>query len=799
MKVVKRNGTSEPANIDKIMNSLDRTLDGLEGVDTFQIATKTIGGLYDGATTREIDDLSIQTAIGLIPKDPAYSRGAARILSNVIYKEVEGQEVESFSQSIKLGFEAGIINETINEFVKTNSRKLNAAAKTGIANDHLFEYFGLKTLYDRYLQRHPETREVFETPQYFFLRVACGLFSDDAKAAVDFYKLLSSHEYMTSSPTLFNSGTNHTQMSSCYLIDSPQDDLRDIYKRKSDMALLSKFAGGIGVDYTYVRPEGSLIRGTNGISNGIIPFLHSMDRDVVAVNQGGKRKGAAAVYLESWHPDVEAFLELRNNTGDEYQRAHNLNIANWVPDEFMRRVDEKLEWTLISPNFVGEAGTGMDLTRLYGDDFVELYVKLEAELEAMDKKPRWYKKLPAQVLYGKMMKTLCETGNGWMNFKDPSNARSNQVRPDTNHRIRLSNLCTEILEVVDVENTAVCNLGSINIGKFVKADGKIDWAKLKKTVRQAVIGLDRVIDINFYPIPEAANSNNSWRPVGLGLMGLQDLFFKLRLAFDSEEAKEISEKVHAFIYYHAMDTSADLAAEHGKFENYDDSRIANGEFQFDLWGRTPVEFGGMKWDSLRTKVATNGVRNSLIIALAPTATIASIVGAYECIEPLVSNLFKRETLSGEFVQVNDYLIRELKELGLWNEDMYERIKHAEGSIQQIYEIPEELRDMFKTAWEHSMKTLIDLAVVRGPYICQSHSLNLFMENATIGKASSMYMYAWKQGVKTTYYLRSRGATKIAKTVNASTAPTIQAEPKSYTDEEAIACSLENPEACEACG
>jgi ribonucleoside-diphosphate reductase alpha chain len=792
MQVVKRNGLSEAVSLDKILSSLTKTCKGLDNVDVIQIATKTIGGLYDGVKTTDIDALSFQIALENIPLDPENSKAAARILLNVIYKEVELLEVQSFSQSIKLGHTLGLISDVTLEFVQKNTRKLNAAVKANMANDKLYEAFGLKTMYDRYLQRHPENRKVFETPQYMLMRVACGLFPDSASDAVEFYETLSSHLYMTSTPTLFNSATLHTQMSSCYLLDSPKDDLADIYKRYSDIAMLSKFAGGIGVDYSYVRAEGALIKGTNGLSNGIVPFLHTLDRSVVAVNQGGKRKGAACVYLESFHADIEAFNELRKNTGDEYKRTHNLNIANWVPDLLMERSEAKANWTLFSPDWVAPSGRKVsELHDLYGDEFKVHYEALEAEIEALDAKPRWYKNVPAQTIFGKMVTSLCETGNGWINFKDHCNSKSNQVRKDTKNRLHLSNLCTEILEVVDTENTAVCNLGSVNIGKFVKPNGKIDWNLLKKVVRIAVTGLDRVVDINFYPIPEAKHSNHAWRPVGLGLMGWQDLLFKLRLPFDSARALELAAEVQAFIYYHAMKTSIDLAKKFGPFEKFAESRTAHGEFQFDMWGVTPVEFEGMNWEELRAELKQHGVRNSLLIAIAPTATIASIVGAYECIEPHVSNLFKRETLSGEFLQVNDYLVAELKALGLWTPAMYEKIKAGEGSIQNIYEIPEDIRILFRTAWELSQKSLIDAAVSRGPYICQSQSLNLFLENPTIGKASSMYMYAWKKKAKTTYYLRSRGATRIAKLADKPVAdkPTV---------EEVIACSLENPESCAMC-
>ena len=441
MQVIKRNGSSEDVNLDKILNSLTNTCEELDNIDVFKIATKTIGGLYNNASTVQIDNLSIETAIGLIIQDPEYAVAAARILMNVINKEVEGQEIQSFSQSITHGYKNEIISEEVYQFVKANARKLNSAVKSCTDNDNLFEYFGLKTVYDRYLLRTPDTRAIFETPQYFFMRAACGLFHDDPKDTVEFFRVLSTHKYMTSTPTLFNSGTRHTQMSSCYLLNSPDDDLKDIYKRYSDIAMLSKFSGGIGVSFSEVRGEGSLIKGTNGISNGIIPFIHTLDSSVMSVNQGGRRKGACCVYLETWHSDILDFLDLKKQTGDESRRAFNLNFANWVPDEFMRRVKANEDWTLMSPNFECEAGKASDLIDLFADEFVSKYKELELALQEMEVKPRWYKVMPAQELYAKMMQTLGTTGNGWMNFKDSANLKANQVNGKSGYTIKISNLC----------------------------------------------------------------------------------------------------------------------------------------------------------------------------------------------------------------------------------------------------------------------------------------------------------------------------------------------------------------------
>jgi ribonucleoside-diphosphate reductase alpha chain len=787
MRVKKRNGSTEPVDLNKIVRAVGRCCVGLPRVDVMRVATKTISGLYDGATTRELDGLSIQTAAALIAEEPEYGRLSARLLSAFIQKEVSNQEIHSFSQSIAAGHKHGLIADRLLQFVQANARKLNAAIDP--SRNDLFEYFGLRTVYDRYLLKNPQTREVLETPQEFFLRVACALSGDNAREAIELYRLFSSLEYMPSSPTLFNSGTRHEQLSSCFLLDSPADELDAIYKKYSDIAMLSKFSGGIGVAYHRVRARGSLIRSTNGHSNGIVPWLKTLDASVAAVNQGGKRKGACCVYLESWHADIEDFLELRDNTGDDARRTHNLNLANWVPDLFMKRVEADADWSLFDPKVVPH------LTDLYGDAFEKAYAEAEAKGLAM-------RKVKARDLYARMMKTLAQTGNGWMTFKDISNRKSNQTGQDGNV-IHLSNLCTEILEVTSQGETAVCNLGSLNLGRMV-VDGKFDFDRLRTNAQLALKQLDRVIDLNYYPIPQAASSNLRWRPVGLGLMGLQDVFFQLRLPFDAPEARALSRKISEEIYFAALSTSCELAEQFGAHAAFAETRAAKGELQFDSWGVVPEDTA--RWDALRERIKKHGLRNSLMIAIAPTATIASIVGCYECIEPQVSNLFKRETLSGDFLQVNRYLVRDLQALGLWNENVRNRIKMAEGSVQDITELPEHLRQVYRTAWEIPMRSLIDMGAERGAFIDQSQSLNLFVETPNIGKLSSMYFYAWQKGLKTTYYLRSRPATRIAKATvsGAGTGTQMPASPApvvakaEVTEAEAVACSLENPEACEAC-
>lgn len=805
MRVTKRDGSTEPVVVDKIVRAVSRCCNGLEEVDPLRIATKTISGLYDGATTRQLDELSIQTAAGLIVEEPQYGQVAARLLGTYIAKEVGNQEIHAFSQSIAAGHRLGLINERLSTFVARNARKLNDELAAQREQPLPFEYFGLRTLYDRYLLRHPQTRQVIETPACFFMRIACAL-SESVAEAIELSRMFSSLEYLPSSPTLFNAGTAHEQLSSCFLLDSPADHLESIYKRYSEIALLSKFSGGIGVAYHRVRCRGSLIESTNGHSSGIVPWLKTLDASVAAVNQGGKRKGACAVYLEPWHGDIEAFLELRDNTGDEARRTHNLNLAHWIPDLFLRRVEADAAWSLFDPKVVPQ------LPDLYGEAFDRAYEEAERAGLAL-------KTISARELYGRMMRTLAETGNGWITFKDKSNRACNQTAQPGNI-VHLSNLCTEILEVTSAEEVAVCNLGSINLARHTHLgeDGtvQLDFAKLAATVRRAVRQLDLVIDRNFYPIDLARAANSRWRPVGLGLMGLQDIFFQMRLPFDSPRARQLSRKISEEIYFHALSTSMELAAEKGAHPAFAETRAARGELQFEAWGVSVESLEDpTRWELLRQRIRETGLRNSLLVAIAPTATIASIAGCYECIEPQISNLFRRETLSGDFLQVNRYLVAELKALGLWTEAMRNRLKVSDGSVQHDETLPAELRAIYRTAWELPMRSLIDMAADRGAFIDQSQSLSFFIETPTIGKLSSMYFHAWKQGLKTTYYLRSRPATRISKatiettgettgeTTNATTnAPTIAAPvvapAPAPRNEDAVACSLENPESCEAC-
>ncbi|MFE4631320.1 ribonucleoside-diphosphate reductase subunit alpha [Streptomyces mirabilis] len=776
-----------PVETDGPGTTLLRTLTDLTAdlpdADPGRVAAAALRGRSTHADDTELRELATEAAAGLISEDPVYSRLAARLLTISIAAEAASQGVTSFSGSIAAGHREGLIADRTAEFVRLHTARLDALIDT--EGDDRFGYFGLRTLHSRYLLRHPITRKVIETPQHFMLRVASGLAEDDTNRALDevaaLYGLMSRLDYLPSSPTLFNSGTRHPQMSSCYLLDSPLDELDSIYDRYHQVARLSKHAGGIGLSYSRIRSRGSLIRGTNGHSNGIVPFLKTLDASVAAVNQGGRRKGAAAVYLETWHSDIEEFLELRDNTGEDARRTHNLNLAHWIPDEFMRRVDTDGQWSLFSPSDVPE------LVDLWGDEFDAAYRRAEAAGLAK-------KTIPARDLYGRMMRTLAQTGNGWMTFKDAANRTANQTA-EPGHTVHSSNLCTEILEVTDDGETAVCNLGSVNLGAFV-VDGDIDWERLDETVRTAVTFLDRVVDINFYPTEQAGRSNAKWRPVGLGAMGLQDVFFKLRVPFDSPRAKALSTRIAERIMLAAYEASADLAERSGPLPAWEKTRTARGVLHPDHYGVEPT--WPERWAALRERIAAVGMRNSLLLAIAPTATIASIAGVYECIEPQVSNLFKRETLSGEFLQVNSYLVDELKKLGVWDAQTREALRESNGSVQGFTWVPQDVRDLYRTAWEIPQRGLIDMAAARTPFLDQAQSLNLFLETPTIGKLSSMYAYAWKSGLKTTYYLRSRPATRIARAAQAQAQPEKTIPVQAIPDEDAVACSLENPESCEAC-
>ncbi|SCE84664.1 ribonucleoside-diphosphate reductase alpha chain [Micromonospora mirobrigensis] len=764
--------TLAPPAVDQLRELLHRH--DLPDTDPERILALVESGRTARADAAELTGLAISAAAGLIAEEPAYAKLAARLLAARTADETREQGILRFSDSVAAAYAEGLLDPDFAGFVAAHADALDGLVDH--AHDAAFEYFGLRTLTDRYLLRHPETRAVLERPQHFWLRVATGL-SDTVAEAAALYRRMSRLAYLPSSPTLFNAGARHQQLSSCFLVDSPRDELDSIYQRYTQIARLSKFAGGIGVSWSRVRSRGSLIRGTNGRSNGIVPWLRTLDASVAAVNQGGRRKGAACVYLDTWHADVEEFLELKDNTGDEARRTHNLNLANWVPDEFMRRVEADAQWSLFDPKEVPE------LVDLWGEEFDTAYRAAEAAGRAV-------RTLPARSLYARMMRTLAQTGNGWMTFKDAANRTCNQVG-NGGGVVHHSNLCTEILEVTSDDETAVCTLGSINLAAHVR-DGEVDFATLGETVRIAVGALDRAIDRNWFPTEEAGTAHRRWRPLGLGVMGLADVFAALRLPFDSAAALALSTRIAEEVALAAYDASADLAAAKGAHPAYPLTRAAGGVLHPDHWpDARPTR--PEAWAALREKVARHGLRNSLLVAIAPTATIASIAGCAECVEPLVSNLFKRETLSGEFLQVSRHLVADLKRLGRWDAPTREAIKRADGSVQELDNLPAELKALHRTAWELPQKALIDLAAARAPYVDQSQSLNLFQASPTIGRLSSMYAYAWRAGLKTTYYLRSRPATRIAQTTVSSNLIAL-----APADDSAVACSLENPEVCEAC-
>ncbi|MCX2971199.1 MULTISPECIES: ribonucleoside-diphosphate reductase subunit alpha [Streptomyces] len=787
---------AEPASA-LLLRTLTEVSSDLPATEPGRVAAAALRGRQPGSDEAALRALAIEAAAGLIGEEPQYARFAARLLTLTVREEAAGQGATSFSASVALGHRQGLIADRTAAFVAAHAEALDALVERAEADgaDDRFEFFGLRTLHTRYLLRHPVTRQVIEAPQHFWLRVACGLAADDSTEAVaevaELYRLTSGLAYLPSSPTLFNSGTRHPQMSSCYLLDSPRDELDSIYDRYHQVARLSKHAGGIGIAYSRIRARGSLIRGTNGHSGGIVPFLRTLDASVAAVNQGGRRKGAACVYLETWHADIEEFLELRDNTGEEARRTHNLNLAHWIPDEFMRRVEADAPWSLFSPSDVPE------LPDLWGAEFDAAYRAAEAAGLAQ-------RTVPARQLYARMMRTLAQTGNGWMTFKDAANRTANQTA-EPGRVIHSSNLCTEILEVTDDGETAVCNLGSVNLAAHLTDAGEVDWERLDATVRTAVTFLDRVVDVNYYPTDQAAASNARWRPVGLGLMGLQDVLFRLRLPFGSDRARALSTRISERVMLAAYETSARLAERHGPLPAWESTRAARGVLHPDHYPDAEPAWPE-RWAALRERIARTGMRNALLLAIAPTATIASIAGVYECTEPQVSNLFKRETLSGEFLQVNAYLVDDLKRLGLWHERTRQALREANGSAQELPGLPAELRELYRTAWEIPQRALIDTAADRTPYLDQGQSLNLFLAAPTIGKLSSMYAYAWKRGLKTTYYLRSRPATRIAQSARGAASVPAQAPAPEQAPvpqrapggEDAVACSLENPETCEAC-
>ena len=776
--------------------------EGLDGTNPDQIVTEAEKNLYEGAPEEEIKQAMILASRALVEKEPNYTFATARILldslryealnfldldKDALQEDMKDLYPKALSSFITKGIELKLLNPKLAEM---DLEKLGKEIMP--ERDNLFTYLGLQTLYDRYFIHSDEVR--FELPQVFFMRVSMGLALNEEnkeEKAIEFYKLLSSFDYMSSTPTLFNSGTLHSQLSSCYLTTVP-DDLYGIYGAMRDNAMLSKWAGGLGNDWTPVRGMGAHIKGTNGRSQGVVPFLKVVNDTAVAVNQGGKRKGAVCAYLETWHLDIEEFLELRKNTGDDRRRTHDMNTANWIPDLFMERVMNKETWTLFSPN------EAKDLHDLTGNEFKEQYEKYEEE--AKKGKIKAYKEVDAEELWRKIISMLFETGHPWLTFKDACNLRSPQQHTGVIHS---SNLCTEITLNTSQDEIAVCNLGSVNLKNHLDKDNNLDKEKLHKTISTAIRMLDNVIDINYYAVPQAENSNFKHRPIGLGIMGFQDILQIKKIPYSSDEAVELADDSMETVSYFAIEASSDLAKERGSYSSYEGSLWSQGIFPIDSISilkehRTEGfldqnEEKKMDWDTLKEKVKKQGIRNSNVMAIAPTATIANITGVTQSIEPTYSNLFVKSNLSGEFTVINENLVNALKEIDMWDEVMVYDLKNLNGSLETISRVPDEIKRIFATSFEIEPKWLIESASRRQKWIDQSQSLNLYVAEPNGKKLDVMYKMAWLRGLKTTYYLRSKGATTSEKsTISNSELNKVQAavavnNPSTIDDEECEAC------------
>jgi ribonucleoside-diphosphate reductase alpha chain len=787
MEVIKRDGSRERVKLDKILNRVKKQCYGLnmDYIEPMEIAKKVIHGLYDGITSIELDTLAAETAAALTPTHPDYSILASRICVTSLHKRTP----KSFSSVIeqlynyvdpKTGLKAPMIADDVYEIIMNNSKDIDSQI---IADRDLdYDYFGFKTLEKSYLLKIDG--QPAERPQQMLMRVAIGIHKNDLASAYKTYDLMSQGYFTHATPTLFNSGTRRPQLSSCFLVSMDDDSIQGIYKTLSDVAQISKNAGGIGLHIHNVRGTGAYIKGTNGTSNGIIPMLKVFNETARYVDQGGgRRKGSFAIYLEPWHCDVEDFLNLRKNHGKEEMRARDLFLALWTPDLFMERVKENGDWTLFSP----DEAPGLD--DAYGDDFNKLYTKYESEGKGR-------KTVKAQDLWYKIIEAQIETGTPYILYKDSANIKSNQKNLGT---IKSSNLCTEIIEYSDSKETAVCNLASIALPKFIipGKKPKYDLNALKDIAYTATINLNRVIDVNYYPTKETKTSNMKHRPIGIGVQGLADTFAILKIPFESDEANQLDRDIFEAIYYGAMCASVDLAEKEGAYQSFKGSPLSKGLFQFDLWNEKP----GTRWDweDLRERVKTHGARNSLLLAPMPTASTSQILGNNECFEPFTSNIYIRKTLSGEFPVVNKHLVKDLVKLGLWSESLRDKIIINNGSVQDINEIPDDLKAIYKTAWEMSQKIIIDHAAIRAPFICQSQSMNLFVQDANFAKLSSAHFYGWSKGLKTgSYYIRTKAATTAIKGlgIDTSRAEDIKSEGENYSD---LVCSIDNPEDCEACG
>jgi ribonucleoside-diphosphate reductase alpha chain len=787
MYVIKRDGRKETVKFDKITARIKKLCYGLNPIaEPTKVAMKVIEGVFDGVDTSQLDNLAAEVAASKTVEHPDYALLASRIAISNLHKNTE----KSFSATMKKLYEyidpktgqnASLLADDVYKVIVDNSETLDSTIIYD--RDFRYDYFGFKTLERSYLLKIDG--QVAERPQHVLMRVAVGIHKNDIDAAIETYNLMSEGWFTHATPTLFNAGTPKPQMSSCFLLTMKEDSIPGIYDTVKNCAQISQSAGGIGLSIHDVRAKGSYIKGTNGTSNGIVPMLKVFNDTARYVDQGGgKRKGSFAIYLEPWHADVFDFLDLKKNHGKEEQRARDLFYALWVPDLFMERVKANGEWTLMCPNECP------GLSDCHSEEFNALYLKYE-------KAGKGRKTIKAQDLWLKIVESQIETGTPYLLYKDAANAKSNQQNLGT---IKSSNLCTEIIEYTSADEVAVCNLASLALPKYV-IDGKFDHQKLFDVTYHATLNLNKIIDGNYYPIPEARRSNMRHRPIGLGVQGLADAFILMRMPFESPEARQLNKDIFETIYYASATASKDLAKADGPYETFAGSPISEGKFQFDLWGVQPSD--RWEWDVLREEIKEHGVRNSLLVAPMPTASTAQILGNNECFEPYTSNIYTRRVLSGEFVVVNKHLLRDLVKLGIWNGDLKNQLIGANGSIQNIDEIPDNLKELYKTAWEMSQKSILDMAADRGAYICQSQSLNLFMENANFSKLTSMHFYGWERGLKTgMYYLRTKAATDAIKfTVDkaALAEPKLAIQPVSKEEAEAqLACSLDDPENCEMC-
>ena len=823
MLVLKRDGHRESVKFDKITARIEKLCYGLDPkfVNPVEVAMKVINGLYDGVSTQELDNLAAEIAATMTTKHPDFAKLAARIAVSNLHKVTS----KSFSNTMKrlytyvdpkTGQNAPLISKETWKVIKEHAAELDEAIIYD--RDFGYDYFGFKTLERSYLIRIDG--KAIERPQHLLMRVAVGIHGEDIPAAIETYHLLSEKWFTHATPTLFNAGTPKPQLSSCFLLTMKDDSIDGIYDTLKQCAKISQSAGGIGLSVHNVRAKGSYIKGTGGTSNGIVPMLRNFDMTARYVDQGGgKRKGSFAIYLEPWHADVFDFLDLKKNHGKEEMRARDLFYAMWIPDLFMKRVENNEMWSLFCPN------EAPGLAEVWGEEFERLYEKYEKE-------GRFRKQIKAQDLWFEVLESQIETGTPYILYKDAANRKSNQKNLGT---IKSSNLCTEIIEYTSPDEVAVCNLASIALPKFITEEGKFDHQKLYEITKVATRNLNKVIDVNYYPVIEARNSNMRHRPIGIGVQGLADAFILLRMPFDSEEARRLNEDIFETIYFGAMEASMELSKLNGPYETFKGSPVSKGIFQFDMWGVTPKS-GRWNWEQLKQDVKKFGVRNSLLLAPMPTASTSQILGNNECFEPYTSNIYARRTLSGEFIVVNKHLMKDLMSQGLWSDTMRQKLIAANGSVQDIPEIPQNLKDIYRTVWEISQKAIIDMSADRGAFICQSQSLNIHLTNPNFGKLTSMHFYAWKKGLKTgMYYLRSNAAadaikftldkTTIQQTavveVNASEETVNVAEPvvvlaqgseaqqtlhyeqRTLSDYEQklsdMACSLDNPDACEACG